>query len=301
MRSMAALARLAPGQFAEALGLELAPKRARLVGVVPQGLVLGDSTRKVRATTTLGAMPAQAPGVVVSAVPPGAAQTTGRYMAWGGLAVAIAGQWWPSDARPVAGGVVAAAGLVQTEVDRAEITKPETPLSELTSGASLLPPESRVAIAVASLLGPAWSAVEGPCWRPIVTTSRPGPGSLSYRVEFSWAGNYGQLCLIVKDNSAHGPTWRQRHSDPERYVAALRRAVAGADEAMRPGGWLRRTGTTLADRGWDIVPGHPDHLLAAAGVSTHYYLRPPNAAGLLWRPPLGADLAHIVDSLRHVC
>lgn len=298
MHTVEALARQAPGRFAEALGLELGSRRARLVGVVPQALVLGDGTRKVRVTTTRGAMAIQTPGIVVAAVPPGGARPLGRHVTWGCLASAVTGQWWPQEARDIADDVALGASFVQTDVDHASVAKPETLLAELAAGASPLPPESRVAIAVAAQLGPAWSAVEGPSWRPVVAKSLPAPGFLSYRIEFSWAGNCGQLCLLVKDSSVNGPTWRRRSKDPERYVRALSRAVTVADEAMRPDGWLLRTGTMLAGRDWEIVPGHPDHYLAGASVETRYYLRPPNAAGLLWRAPAGVDLALIVDSLR---
>lgn len=297
MRPLTSLARHAPVQLVEALGLELSPRRARLLGVVPQALIFGDGTRKVRVTTTCGAMPAKTPGVVVAAVPPGAALTLARHLSWGGLSAAVQGQWWPPDSRPYAEDMAITAALVQADVDNASVAKPETLVAELVAGPSLLPAESRAAIAVAAQLGPTWGVVEGPSWRPVVFKTRPAGGPFSHRVEFTWAGS-GQLCLLVENASVHGPTWRRRRHDPERYAEAGRRMVEACDAEMRPGGWLRRAGTVLAGQGWEIVPGEPDHLLAAAGVGTHFYLRPPNCAGLLWRGFAAADLAGIVGSLR---
>lgn len=296
MRALESLARQAPGQLTEAIGLELSPSRARLVGVVPQAIILGDGDHKVRVTTTVGAVPRQAGGVVIAAVSPGSAKTSGRYISWGGLLTAVQGQRWPRDIEDDVLGVAMLASFVQADVDAAAVAKPEQTWERVVGGASPVPPESRLAIAVASMLGPTWGAVEGPSWRPVVEKSRLVGGSVSHRVELSLAG-CPQLALLVRDGSVHGPTWKQRQKDHDRYVAAIGKMAALASEEMQPGGWLCRTGDVLAGRGWQLSPGHPDHLLEAAGIAAQHHFRPPNGAGLLWKAPNGMTLGKTVDSL----
>lgn len=297
MRSVEVLARQAPRQLSEAMGLELSPKRARLLGVTTQAIVMGDGDHKARVTVTRGAMPAQATGVVLSAVPPGSAQVLGRHMPWGGLSTALIEQWWPAEVRSDAESLAVLAGDVQSEVDKASVAKPETTWEALTGGASVLSSESRFTVAMSALLGPTWGCVEGPSWRPVVSKARDIVGGLEHRVELCFAGS-PQLALLVSDPHQYGPTWQKRFHRPERYVACMTKMTESADKEMQPGGWLRGSGDSLVRSGWQIVPGGSDQLLAAAGVASRYLLRPPNAAGLLWRAPAGKTLGEILGSLQ---
>lgn len=300
------LAKSAPGELAESLGLRLDPATVHLAATLPGArLVLADGAGTRTQVSLALAAPSRAKGLVVLALPSGRARHPYAQLSWGELHTALSCRGWPGPAQRSASRLAVLAAAVQVAVDEASVTKPETGVAELVSSDGLLPGAARLAAAVLSGLIEAGAgrdagieALAGPARRPAVRLSRWLSSTTSVQAELSLGPPGVQLVLLVSQGAVWGPTWRRRQRDPARYVAALSQVVPEATAQLASGGWLGEGSHVLEGKGWRQVESQPDRLLLRrAGMRTTLLLRPPSAAGLLWLAPLGADLALLVATM----